>query len=161
MRFLAYLVDSLLLGAVFVPLGFALGIVMAANADSGDAATTAFIQIVNMGVNVVSLVVGWLYQSLLESSSWQGTVGKKLLGLRVTDMDGNRIGFGKATGRYFGEILSGMICFVGFIMALPRNNRGCTICWQGHSWLPAARPASRIANRRCRRILDSAAALSA
>ncbi len=116
MRFLAYLVDSLLLGVIFVPLGFALGIVMAANADSGDAASTALIQVVNMGVNVVSIVAGWLYQSLLESSSWQGTVGKKLLGLRVTDMNGNRIGFGKATGRYFGKILSGMICFVGFIM---------------------------------------------
>lgn len=28
----------------------------------------------------------------------------------------NRIGFGRATGRYFGSILSGMICFIGFIM---------------------------------------------
>ena len=39
-----------------------------------------------------------------------------MLGLRVTDLNGNRIGFGKATGRYFGKILSGMICFIGFIM---------------------------------------------
>ena len=31
-------------------------------------------------------------------------------------MQGQRISFGKATGRYFGQILSGMICFIGYIM---------------------------------------------
>jgi uncharacterized RDD family membrane protein YckC len=64
----------------------------------------------------VSLLGAWLYESLLESSSWQGSVGKKLLGLRVTDMDGYRISFGRATGRHFGKILSGMICLIGFFM---------------------------------------------
>jgi uncharacterized RDD family membrane protein YckC len=51
-------------------------------------------------VMVVLLVGTWLYCALMESSSWQGTVGKKVLGLYVTDMDGNRISFGKATGRF-------------------------------------------------------------
>jgi len=69
-----------------------------------------------LSTNGLSLVAGWLYFSLCESSSWQGTVGKKVLGLRVTDMNGHRIGFGKATGRYFGKILSGLILGVGFIM---------------------------------------------
>src|SRR5260221_8719489 len=68
-------------------------------------------------LNMVSLVVTWLYSSLLESSSWQGTVGKKLIGLRVTDLEGRRISFGRATGRHFGKILSGLICLAGFIMA--------------------------------------------
>jgi uncharacterized RDD family membrane protein YckC len=72
--------------------------------------------LVNLGLNGVSILAGWLYYALLESSSWQGTIGKKVLGLRVTDMNGNQISFGKATGRYFGMILSGMICLVGFIM---------------------------------------------
>jgi uncharacterized RDD family membrane protein YckC len=39
-----------------------------------------------------------------------------VLGLKVTDLQGNRISFGRATGRYFGMILSTMICFIGFIM---------------------------------------------
>jgi len=69
-----------------------------------------------LSTNGLSVVAGWLYFSLCESSSWQGTVGKKVLGLRVTDMNGHRIGFGKATGRYFGKILSGLILGVGFIM---------------------------------------------
>lgn len=113
MRFLAYLIDAILLGAVFFPVGFALGIAMIAGGiDPNSPEWTS----VNMLINGLSILAGWLYQSLLESSSWQGTAGKKLLGLKVTDLDGNRIAFGKATGRYFGKILSGMICFIGFIM---------------------------------------------
>ena len=43
----------------------------------------------------------WLYWSLLESSSWQATVGKKALGLYVTDLTGERLSFGRASGRFF------------------------------------------------------------
>jgi uncharacterized RDD family membrane protein YckC len=113
LRFAAYLIDTLILGVVFVPLGLVMGVVMAA---SGADETAEVMPLVNMGINVGSIVAGWLYSSLLESSSWQGTVGKKLIGLRVTDLNGYPISFGKATGRYFGKILSSMICLVGFIM---------------------------------------------
>ncbi len=58
----------------------------------------------------------WLYDALLTSSSWQGTVGKRVLGLKVTDEAGNRISFGRATGRFFAMILSGMILYIGFFM---------------------------------------------
>ena len=53
----------------------------------------------------------------MESSSKQGTVGKMILNLRVVDMLGNRISFGRATGRFFGKILSGLILNIGYIMA--------------------------------------------
>jgi uncharacterized RDD family membrane protein YckC len=113
-RFAAYLIDSILLGLIFFPLGLGLGLVMAA---TGNNQNPELMMGINGGVNVVSLVVTWLYSSLLESSSWQGTVGKKLIGLRVTDLDGRRISFGRATGRHFGKILSSLICLAGFIMA--------------------------------------------
>lgn len=63
------------------------------------------------------LIAGWLYYALMESSTNQGTLGKMALGIKVTDLKGNRISFGKATGRYFGKIVSGMILYIGFIMA--------------------------------------------
>jgi uncharacterized RDD family membrane protein YckC len=114
LRFAAYLIDAILLGLVLVPLGFILGVLLIAtdNVNNQDLAL-----LVNMLSNVISLVVDWLYASLLESSPWQATVGKKLIGIRVTDMNGNRIGFGQATGRHFGKILSSLICLIGFIMA--------------------------------------------
>jgi uncharacterized RDD family membrane protein YckC len=65
---------------------------------------------------IVAVVAVWLYDALLTSSSWQGTVGKRVLGLKVTDLQGNRISFGRATGRFFGKILSHMACHIGYIM---------------------------------------------
>jgi uncharacterized RDD family membrane protein YckC len=64
----------------------------------------------------VGIIFSWIYYALMESSSHQGTVGKIVLGIKVTDMNGNRIGFGKATGRHFGKIISVIILFAGFIM---------------------------------------------
>jgi uncharacterized RDD family membrane protein YckC len=64
----------------------------------------------------ISTVVSWLYSALMESSSKQATLGKMALGIRVTDLDGNRITFGKATGRYFAKILSALILGIGFLM---------------------------------------------
>jgi uncharacterized RDD family membrane protein YckC len=66
---------------------------------------------------MLSLIGQWLYFALMESSSWQATLGKKALGLVVTDMSGRRISFARATGRYFGKIVSGLTLLIGFIMA--------------------------------------------
>ena len=112
-RFLAYLLDSVIMSMVFFPLGFVIGLVMVANGFDDN---STVMPLVNLGTNGISILAAWLYHAFLESSSWQGTIGKKVLGLRVTDMNGNQINFGRATGRYFGMILSGMICFIGFLM---------------------------------------------
>jgi uncharacterized RDD family membrane protein YckC len=45
------------------------------------------------------------------------TPGKMLLKLRVVTPEGGKVSYGRATGRYFAELLSGMICYVGYIMA--------------------------------------------
>jgi uncharacterized RDD family membrane protein YckC len=66
---------------------------------------------------VLGVVIKWLYYALLESSAWQATIGKKTLGLEVTDLAGHRISFGRATGRFFGKIISGLIFLIGYIMA--------------------------------------------
>ena len=65
---------------------------------------------------LLGLVVAVLYCAICESSAWQATIGKLALGIRVTDLDGRRIGFGRAVGRYFAKLLSFMILFVGVIM---------------------------------------------
>ena len=63
------------------------------------------------------LAIPWLYYALMESSKNQGTLGKMALGLRVTDLDGKRISFGRATARYFSKYLSGFTLMIGYIMA--------------------------------------------
>lgn len=66
---------------------------------------------------LLSALTWWLYFSLSESSSWQATFGKRLLGLQVTDLEGNRINFYRATLRHFSKLLSAGTMFVGFLMA--------------------------------------------
>jgi uncharacterized RDD family membrane protein YckC len=39
------------------------------------------------------------------------------LGIKVTDMTGNKLSFGRATGRYFAKIISGLIMGIGYFMA--------------------------------------------
>ena len=46
------------------------------------------------------LAAYWLYCALLESSPWQATVGKRILGLKVTNARGERIGFARAAVRF-------------------------------------------------------------
>ena len=50
---------------------------------------------------LVAALATWLYYALFESSSKQAAPGKMALGIVVTDYEGGRISFGKATGRYF------------------------------------------------------------
>ncbi|TAJ96741.1 MAG: RDD family protein [Reyranella sp.] len=76
-------------------------------------------------VNLLSLLVFWLYFALMESSERGATVGKMAMGLRVVSNDGKRISFLNATGRYFAKILSGMIFCIGYIMvAFTDRKRG-------------------------------------
>lgn len=62
-------------------------------------------------------ILDWLYYTLFESSSKQATLGKMALGIKVTDLNGNRISFGRANARFWSKALSGLILFIGFIMA--------------------------------------------
>jgi uncharacterized RDD family membrane protein YckC len=64
----------------------------------------------------VCLIITWLYWALMESSSRQSTVGKTLLGVVVTDVEGKRLSFGKATMRHFGKTASALILLAGFVM---------------------------------------------
>ena len=45
------------------------------------------------------------------------TPGKMACGLRVICSDGEKVSYARATGRFFAEILSGMIFAIGYIMA--------------------------------------------
>ena len=67
-------------------------------------------------LNVIVFFGQWLYFAIMESSSSQATFGKKALGIKVTDLQGNRISFGNATGRYFGKFISFIILGTGYLM---------------------------------------------
>ncbi len=65
---------------------------------------------------LLSSLMVWLYFALLESSKWQATLGKLAMGLRVTDLAGERISLPRALGRYLAKFLSLIIFGIGFLM---------------------------------------------
>nr|WP_321983504.1 RDD family protein [uncultured Lichenicoccus sp.] len=67
--------------------------------------------------DLVTFVVPLLYFTLLESSRWQATVGKRVCHLRVTGLDGQRISYLRALGRYAGKFVSYLTLCIGFMMA--------------------------------------------
>jgi uncharacterized RDD family membrane protein YckC len=58
---------------------------------------------------VFSVLLNWLYFALLESSKQQATLGKLALGLKVSNLLEQPIGFGQATWRYFAKQIPGVV----------------------------------------------------
>jgi uncharacterized RDD family membrane protein YckC len=109
-RFVAVFIDGIVLMIVQIILSFILSLLFAAGGDRGA-------QVAALILNVLSIIIGWLYYAYQESSPKQATLGKQAMGIVVTDLNGQPISFGKATLRYFGKILSGIILLIGYIMA--------------------------------------------
>jgi uncharacterized RDD family membrane protein YckC len=126
LRVLAYVIDNAVIGVgiivVLIPLIFltGLGAFLSRIHPAEDMNDFGFFLIIGLIflAATVSLIVTWLYHALMESSGWQATVGKRVLGLVVTDMAGQRVSFGRSTGRHFGKIVTNMVpALIGYIMA--------------------------------------------
>ena len=114
-RFLAVILDWIVLfPGFFVVQGIAIVFGMGMFVLDEDA--TAPYSHVQPWPDLLVIAMWWLYEALMVSSSHQATLGKKAVGIVVTDMEGSRISFPRATGRYFASILSGMLLLIGFLI---------------------------------------------
>lgn len=66
----------------------------------------------------LTIIAGWLYFAIQESSVHQGTIGKRIFKLQVIDTTGKRISFLRATFRYLAKYISYALLLVGFLMML-------------------------------------------
>jgi uncharacterized RDD family membrane protein YckC len=127
LRFVAFLIDGVVALVAFVILLIPLFILTGAGAvlskigsdeDMSDNVGAALGFGFILGFIGIILVVSWLYYALSESSAWQATLGKKMLNLKVTDMSGQPISFGRASGRFFARIITKLIPLgIGYILA--------------------------------------------
>ncbi len=134
LRFVAYFIDRLIVGfislAVIFPILAIMGISLFGlseldafrdfdnlNDSEKVALVMAAIAAYSMLI-VIAVCINWLYYSLFESSERQATPGKMAVGIKVTSVNGRRISFLNATGRFFGKIISGMLFGIGYIMIL-------------------------------------------
>ncbi len=97
-RFVAALIDGILLGVV----GFVVGLILQSAIAS-----------------VVQILLGLAYYSYLEGSPSGQTVGKRAVNIRVIDFNtGGPIGATRGLIRYLGRILSGIACLLGYFWML-------------------------------------------
>ncbi len=117
-RVAAHIIDAILMGIAGAVMGAIVGFSMA---TAGNASAPQ----IELVANLLGIVLNWLYYAFMESSSSQGTLGKKALGIVVTDLQGRRISFARATGRYFGQIVSALTLCIGFMMCGWTERKQC------------------------------------
>lgn len=64
------------------------------------------------------VVTNMLYHVIMESSRYQGTLGKIVVGVKVTNSNGGRLSFGAALVRHFARLISMIPCFAGYLLML-------------------------------------------
>jgi uncharacterized RDD family membrane protein YckC len=73
----------------------------------------------------ISTLLWIVYSIVFEASPFQGTLGKILLKIKVSNIDGSRITIGKSVIRNIFKLVSGFIVFIGLIMVgITKNKQG-------------------------------------
>ena len=123
-RFWSHLIDRFILGVAFTPVGLVILLPMVATESGGwtdtdlpAEALTSFLGAI-LTVVFLGLLGVWLYYALMQSSSRQATLGQLALGLRVTDLEGRRVSFARASGRHFATALTGLTFGFGYLLVL-------------------------------------------
>jgi len=116
-RLAAALIDGVLLSVAWFATGVAIvsaySAISGLDADEVSDSTAVGLVYLSWGL---AFILGWLYYAAMESSATRATLGKMALSIAVTNMNGQRVSFGRATGRYFGRVVSGLILCIGYII---------------------------------------------
>lgn len=67
----------------------------------------------------------FIYGSLTEASEKQGTIGKRLLNIKVTDMEGGRISLANSFGRNGAKVFSVVTLFIGYLYSFLNRKQQC------------------------------------
>jgi uncharacterized RDD family membrane protein YckC len=93
--------------------GGAIGVAMGAAGAMKSTSGIIMVQVASVGL---SMIIRGAYFIYFIGKDGQ-TPGKKMCKIKVVNADGSKVTYGKATGRFFGYILSSLICGIGFLMA--------------------------------------------
>ena len=116
-RFVAYVIDIIVLaigcGAVQrVLVGSMFGVPRFDPGTGFDIAVLAPL----IGVSILIQLIGSACYEGFFIAKLGATPGKMVIGAKVVCADGSAVSLGRAFGRYFAKILSGMVLCIGFIM---------------------------------------------
>jgi len=123
LRVVAMLIDNIIVGiptgilAMLLMGGSMLSMARMGNNPTPEEAISAMIPMFAAGAlaALVGTVLNCAYETFFVVK-YGATPGKMALGLKVVRPDGSGIQVGRAIGRYFSKVLSGMILYIGYIM---------------------------------------------
>jgi uncharacterized RDD family membrane protein YckC len=70
-------------------------------------------------------VANFIYHVVMEASPKQGTYGKQVLKIKVTDLQGERIGLARSFSRNLAKILSVLTLFIGYLYSFFNSKQQC------------------------------------
>jgi len=112
-RVAAKLLDWLIVGTL---VGIPFGIWLVSSGAFKDPNNVSSLRLaMQLGVNFLAIVVQVAYEAFFVAK-YAATPGKMACGLKVVTAEGDRVGVGRAIGRAFGQILSRIICGIGYLM---------------------------------------------
>jgi len=114
----AALLDGLFLGLFQCVPGIFIGFVFLAAAGNDPDSQSGVVAVANLCSSFLGIIISFFYYVILETSPKQGTFGKQIVGIKVTDLEGNRITAGRAIGRWFAKFLTGCTLGIGLLMPL-------------------------------------------
>lgn len=113
-RFAAKFVDGIIMSVLVVVPMIAIMASMGMFERSSEEPSEAEI-IVQLVFQIVYVAVYGAY-SIFFVGKYGATPGKMACKIKVVDETGAKIGYGRATGRFFAEFLSSLLCYIGYIM---------------------------------------------
>ena len=80
-----------------------------------------------IAVSVLGIIpiANFIYHIIMEASAKQGTYGKQILKIKVTDLQGERIAFAQSLGRNLAKILSVLTLFMGYLYSFFNSKQQC------------------------------------
>jgi uncharacterized RDD family membrane protein YckC len=119
----AKIIDSLILGAIQMAVFVVFAMIAGVSGALAEGAATGGAEAMSPLLVIATLML-WLFMIVLSIAyptyfhgKYGATWGKMALGIKVVSPDGGNISYMRSFGRAFAEVLSGMILYIGYIIA--------------------------------------------
>lgn len=116
-RFMARMIDSFIVGAIFAVLGVGMAVVLGSMAASDPQAGQGAAVVIALLFNVMALGFPIVYSAFFVARSG-ATPGKMAMGLKVVRPNGYDVSTGQAWGRAFADLLSQMTMCLGYLLVV-------------------------------------------
>jgi uncharacterized RDD family membrane protein YckC len=116
-RFGAHVIDEVILSVIIIVLIVIVAAAVGVPLELSGVDEDVIAPLILLYFIALEFLVNWLYFTISECSGRQATLGKMALGIIVTDMEGKRISFARANGRFWSKIISGLFFNIGYIIA--------------------------------------------